>query len=286
MARILKFNFILLLSATLGIIVDLGEAANQNVGNNRRTGKFFGSGVTEVTKLVVDNLIVTTLVPSSCVAYEPTLRPCRRFRFLNYGPLFTTTVQNNQNQSQTSPNTTAISNRRQSLAESTPPLIASISQAKNNSINSKPSASSSNFYWGDYLNFLRGGVTTKTKTATRIITETYYDPTRVITFSIKHCLPTKMPFNLPKCPITEQSGVVEIKNESPVSLPPETPGEQEINGNGIEPTLTWSLPTIVTTSIPSTSSSVAPSTPVVEQEPQRIDNNSGGTFIKPSEIIY
>lgn len=95
-----------------------------------------------------------------------------------------------------------------------------------------------------------------------------------------------MPFNLPKCPTVQQSGIVEIKNENSVSLPPETPGEHEMNGNGIEPTLTWSLPTIITTSVPTTSSSVAALTPGVEHEPQRIDNNSGGTFIKPSEIVY
>lgn len=76
--------------------------------------------------------------------------------------------------------------------------------------------------WGDYFNFIRG--VTITKTATRLITETIHDPKRVVTFSIKHCLPTHMPFNLQRCPNlgeeSETSQTAPIVNLDPVpSIP-------------------------------------------------------------------
>lgn len=62
----------------------------------------------------------------------------------------------------------------------------------------KPAVAPSSGGW-DWDIFNLDPKTTVTATETDYVTSTYHDPNTVVTFSVKGCQPSKLPFDLPEC---------------------------------------------------------------------------------------
>lgn len=67
---------------------------------------------------------------------------------------------------------------------------------------SEPAVDSSGGWDWDIFNLSPKDVTV-TKTVREVFTTKYYDPNTVVTFSVKGCRPSRLPFDLPECKLAE-----------------------------------------------------------------------------------
>ena len=75
----------------------------------------------------------------------------------------------------------------------TPPLPQKVQQ---------PAVDSSSGGWNwDIFNL--SPTSTMYTTVTQFMTQKYYDPNTVVTFSVKGCRPSRLPFDMPECKISE-----------------------------------------------------------------------------------
>ncbi|XP_065219158.1 uncharacterized protein LOC135844752 [Planococcus citri] len=159
-----------------------------NGEDQSREGKWLLNGRT-ITSFVHEKSYVTESVASSCVVVQPSLPPCRHVRQLDIRPHRTEKIKITA-----SPELLGVPERTSAGLMYGPRVIFSSNGHRENlerqDNDPKPLS------WAEYLGLED---VTVTKTAVHSVTAKYYDPNTVVTFNVRGCHPSKLPFNLPLC---------------------------------------------------------------------------------------
>ncbi|EEB19186.1 hypothetical protein Phum_PHUM561020 [Pediculus humanus corporis] len=168
---------------------------------NREPKFFFGPKRETVVSYRQISEFVTEFIPSSCFVIEETLQPCRHVRNLEIYPSVPTRITKTQipqiNRDQAPDNRKPVTQPSETFSKlPTPPLKTTPPKIKTHH--------SPYWNWNLFNPFYTRNVT-YTETKTKYVTTKVEDPQTVVSFHIKGCRPSLLPFNLPECPRPEQT---------------------------------------------------------------------------------
>ncbi|KAK9500385.1 hypothetical protein O3M35_001662 [Rhynocoris fuscipes] len=143
-----------------------------------------------LTNVVLKRRLITEMIPSSCAVIDATLQPCRNVRRMDINPTPPRRIQSTE--------APAAAPSMQMLS---PPM-------PNNQAPIEPSSDGGSWFWG--------GITTVIQEIVSVETLKVPDPNTVITFSVKGCKPTRLPFNLPICSTNNDFNVSNVSSAFPL----------------------------------------------------------------------
>nr|XP_018900957.1 PREDICTED: uncharacterized protein LOC109033017 [Bemisia tabaci] len=186
-----------LMTSLLATLVVVGVGAQQGARgwfSPRRT----------VTKVLELRSLVVTSTPSSCVAVQTSLPPCRHIRQLNLSPTRPTRIYATrapEMQMQTQPMRLEPSNGMMFGGPPDPHMgpMADQNQHQNQQVHPPPNQNQNQNQGGGLGWFFGLQDATVTNTVVRPFTKTVTDPNTIVTFSVKGCQPSRLPFDLGPC---------------------------------------------------------------------------------------